>query len=95
MGKVYEELRNEEDEIGAIKDNLERERSKPKPDKNEIERLEEKIKQKKESYFANQRRYKDLNVDVKNQVERIRSILTREKPLADNSKSCLRRKELQ
>jgi len=45
--------------------------------------LKRKLSKEKNAYFANQRRYRDLNTDVKNQAERIRAILTSEKPLGD------------
>jgi len=88
MVAAYIKLRKEEGDIGVIKDELERERALDEPDQNKIKYLEEEIRQREESYFANQRRYRDLNVDVKNQAERIRAILTSEKPLGE------RRREL-
>jgi len=81
MEAAYIDLRKEEGDIGVIKDELERERARDDPDQNKIKHLEEEIRQREESYFVNQRRYRDLNVDVKNQVERIGTILTSEKPL--------------
>jgi len=83
MEAAYIELRKEEGDIGVIKDELERERAKPEPDRNKHKQLEEDVKEREKSYFANQRRYRDLNIDVKNQAERLRSILTSEKPLGD------------
>jgi len=74
MEAAYIELRKEERDIGVIKDELEKESD--EPDQNKIKHLEEEIRQREESYFANQRRYRDLNVDVKNQAERISAILT-------------------
>jgi len=77
------ELRKEEGDINRIKNELERERSRDEPDQNKIQHLEEEITEREESYFANQRRYRNLNVDMKNQVERIRSIIRSERPLGD------------
>jgi len=61
MGKVYEELRNEEDKIEEIKEELKRERARNDPDQNKIKDLEEKLRQKEEPYFAKQREYIDAN----------------------------------
>jgi len=83
MEAVYIELRQHEMDIGVIKDEIERERSRDDGDQTKIQRLEADLKQRKELYFANQERYRDLNFDVKNQVERIRAILASEKPLGD------------
>jgi len=83
MEAAYKALRKEEGDIGVIKEEIERETARDDPDQNKIKHLEEEIRQREESYFANQRRYKYLNVDVKNQVERIRAILTSEKPLRE------------
>jgi len=71
---AYIELRNEEGDIGVIKDELEREIALDEPDQNKIKHLEEEIRQREESYFAKQRKYRDLSVDVKNQRESIRVI---------------------
>jgi len=83
MEEAYVELRREEGDIGVIKDELEIERARDKPDQNKIKHLNEEIKQREEYYFANEREYRDLDVDVKNQVVRIRAILTNEKPLGE------------
>jgi len=83
MEAAYIELRKEEGDIGVIKDELKREIALDDPDQNKIKHLEEKIRQREESYFANQRWYRHLNIDVKNQAERIRAILTSEKPLGE------------
>jgi len=83
MEAAYIELRKKEGDIGVIKDELKRERALDEPDQNKIKHLEEEVRQREESYFANQRRYRDLNVDVKNQIERIRAISTSEKPLGE------------
>jgi len=79
MGKVYEELRIEEEDIGLIKEELKRERARDEPDQNKIKDLEEEIRQLEEPYFAKQGEYRDYE----NQVERIRAILTSEKPLGE------------
>jgi len=56
MEAAYLELRKEEGDIGVIKDELERERALGEPDQNKIKNLEEEIRQREESYFANLRR---------------------------------------
>jgi len=84
MLAAYIELKKEEWDIGVSKDEFERERARDDPDQNKIKHLEEEIKQREESYFANQRRYRNRNINVKNQVERIISILSKvEKLLGD------------
>jgi len=83
MEAAYIELRKEEGDIGVIKDEIERERALDEPNQNKIKHLEEEVKEREKPSFANQRLYRDLNIDVKNQAGRIRSILTSEKPLGD------------
>jgi len=62
-----------------IKEKLKTERARDEPDQNKIKDLEEELRQKEESYFAKQRQY----IDVENQVERIRAILTSKKALEE------------
>jgi len=91
MEAAYIELRKEEGDIGVIKDELERERALDEPDRNKLKSLEEEVKEREKSYFANQRRYRDLNIGFKNQAERIRAILASEKPLGDRHRELFKK----
>jgi len=62
---------------------LETEREKPEPDDDQITSLEHDIRALEDSYFENEREARILDVDDKNQIERIWAILTREMPLGD------------
>jgi len=87
------ELREEEGDINKIKE-IKSERALDEPDQNKIKHREEEVREREESYFANQRRYEDLNIDMKNQVERIRSIIRSERPLGDRLRELFKKEEI-